>query len=84
MRPPIELMKTMRPRAAADRGEQRLGDGDVAGQVDLDLAAEVVDRQRLQRARDGDAGVVDEAVERRPPVSAATRSRGGGDLRRRR
>ena len=63
----------------ADRRQHRLGDGDLGGQVDLDLAAEFLQRQRLQRARDGDAGVVDEALE------AALRLgtdplRGGGDL----
>ena len=63
MRPPIELMKTIAAAGAADRRQHRLGDRDVGDQVDLDLAAEVLDRHRLQRARDRDAGVVDEAVE---------------------
>ena len=47
----------------ADRRQHRLGDGDVGGQVDLELAAEVGDRQRLERARDRDPGVVDQPVE---------------------
>ena len=47
----------------ADRGQHRLRDRDLGDQVDLELAAEVVDRQRLQRPRDRDAGVVDQAVE---------------------
>ena len=55
MRPPIELMKTMRPRAWRIWLQHRLGDRDLADQVDLDLAAEVLDRQRLQRAGDRDA-----------------------------
>jgi hypothetical protein len=45
----------------------------VAGHVDLDLVAEVLDRQRLQRARDGDAGIVDEPVEP-APASASIRA----------
>ena len=46
--------------------DHRLGDGDVGGQVDLDLASEFLDRQRLERPRNGDPGVVDEAVEASP------------------
>ena len=76
-------MKTIRPRALADRRQHRLGDRDLAGQVDLDLAAEVLDRQRLQRARDGDAGVVDEPVEAAAGLGLDPLG-GGGDLRRRR
>ena len=81
MRPPIELMKTIRPRGAADRRQHRLGHRDLGGQVDLDLAAEVLDRDRLQRARDRDAGVVDEAVEAAPAARLADCARRGGDLR---
>jgi hypothetical protein len=33
-------------------------------EIDLDLAAKVVDRQMQQRSGDGDAGIVDEAGER--------------------
>ena len=79
MRPPIELMKTMRPRAPADQRQHRLGHRDLGGQVDLELAAEVVQRQRLQRPGDGDAGVVDEAVEAAPGLGADPLG-GGGDL----
>ncbi len=51
------------PAGGADGGQHRLGDGDVGGQVDLDLAPEFVDRQGLERPRHRDPGVVDEAVE---------------------
>ena len=52
--------------AAAGRphgGQKRLRDRELADDVDLELAAELVERQVLERRRDGDAGVVDEAVE---------------------
>ena len=47
----------------ADRGQHRLRHRDLGGEVDVELTAEVLDRQRLQRPRDRDAGVVDQAVE---------------------
>ena len=83
MRPPIELMKTMRPRARRIGGSIAWVTATWRGQVDLDLAAEVLERQRLQRARDGDAGVVDEAVEAARGLGRDPRRR-GGDLARRR
>ena len=83
MRPPIELMKTIRPRAARIERQHRLGDGDLAGQVDLDLAAEVVDRHRLQRAGQADAGVVDEAVEAGRPTRRRSAPRRRRSARRR-
>ncbi len=64
----------------ADRGDHRLGDGNVGGQVDLDLASELLDRQRLQRPRHGDAGVVDKAVEAVALGLLANPQGGGGDL----
>ena len=79
MRPPIEARKTIRPSAAADLRQHRLGHRHVGDEVDLELVAEVVERDRLQRAGDGDAGVVDEAVE----AAVALRLdplRRGGDL----
>jgi hypothetical protein len=44
--------------AAQQRGQQRLGDGDVAEQVDLEQASPLAHGQRLDRGVDGDPGVV--------------------------
>ena len=57
------------------RREHRLGDGELADDVDLELAAELVERQVLERRGDRDARVVDEPVEPRRSVRA--RDRGG-------
>ena len=64
------------PAAAADRGDEddpaargadhrqeRLGDRDLADDVDLELAPVLVQRHRLDRPGDGDAGVVDQPGE---------------------
>ena len=89
LRPPIEPMRTTRPRALPKRGQERLHDGDLADDVHLELAAELVERDELERSRDRDAGVVDEAVELagrrplRPPRSAPYRSRRARRARRR-
>ena len=64
-------MNTTRPRAARIIAQQRLGDGDLADHVDLELAAVVVERQRLDRALDGDPGVVDQP--REPPAGRLAR-----------
>ncbi len=48
-RPPIELTFTIRPASAAQRGEERLGDRRLADQVDLELLAQLVDREELER-----------------------------------
>jgi hypothetical protein len=42
-----------------------LSDGDLADEVDLELLAEVVDREQLERSSDRGPGVVDEAGEPR-------------------
>ena len=49
--PPTEPTKTIRPAAAADQRQRRLGDRDLADDVDVELAAQLVERQRLQRRR---------------------------------
>ena len=67
------------PARGAQLRQERLRDGDLADQVDLDLAAEVVDRLVLDRRGDGDAGVVDEAGEAAPPVASRTVARRRGD-----
>ena len=59
------------------RGEERLRHGDLADDVHLELAAELVERDELERGRDRDPGVVDETVER--PADLLDRSR---DVRR--
>ena len=61
--PPIELDVHDPPARGAQLGQERLRHGDLPDQVDLELAAEVVDRLVLERRRDGDARVVDEAGE---------------------
>lgn len=47
----------------ANQRQHRLGHRDLTGQIDLDLTAEVLDRDRLQRAGNRNAGVVDQTVE---------------------
>src|SRR5262249_1644499 len=42
---------------------ERLRDRDLTDEVHLELPAELVEREELERHRDGDAGVVDEALE---------------------
>ena len=46
-----------------DGGRQRLGHRELADDVHLELAAELVERQVLERRGDRDAGVVDEPVQ---------------------
>lgn len=46
-----------------DLGEQSLGDGDLAKEVDLELAAKVWDGDSLDRAQHSDAGVVHQRVQ---------------------
>ena len=74
MRPPIELMKTIRPRALADRGSIAWVTATWAIRLTSTWRRKSSMRQRLQRARDADPGVVDEAVEAAPPCSAAIRA----------
>jgi hypothetical protein len=66
-------------RPLANQRQQRLGNGDLPGQVDLDLTAEVLDRHRLQWARQADAGVVDQAVEAGASQLAREQLSGRGD-----
>ena len=49
------------PLCGAQSREQRLGDRNLSDDVDLELAPPLVDGDSLDRARDRDAGVVDEA-----------------------
>jgi hypothetical protein len=51
------------PASRADLRQQRLGHRDLGDQVDLELVAQVVELDRLQRRHHRNAGVVDEAVE---------------------
>ena len=63
----------------ADHLEQRLGHRDLADHVDLELAPQLVELQRLDRPGDGDARVVDQC--RQPPAGRlADPLGGGGDL----
>ena len=71
LRPPIEPMRTTRPRALPQRGQKRLHHGDLADDVHLELAAELVERDELERRRDRDPGVVDEAVAAPAPTATA-------------
>ena len=67
----------MRPDGGAERREHRLRDSDLADYVDLELAPEVIDGQRLDYAANRDAGIVDEHIEavtcRHPPPRAQIR-----------
>jgi hypothetical protein len=70
--------------AADQRGQECLGDGDVAEQVDLEQAPPLVDRIRLERHVDPDACVVHERPHR-PRVVAHPRGQrpdvvGVGDI----
>ncbi len=51
----------------AQHRQHRLGHGDVADQVDLELLADVVEVEELERPRVGAAGVVDERRRARAP-----------------
>ena len=51
------------PARGAQGGQQRLRDGDLAEHVDVELLAQVVRMDQLERAAVADAGVVDERVE---------------------
>jgi hypothetical protein len=50
------------PLRTAQLRQEGLRDRELADQVHLELPAELVERQELERHRDGDAGVVDETV----------------------
>ncbi len=71
LRPPIEPMRTTRPPPPPQRGQERLHHGDLADDVHLELAAELVERDELERSRDRDPGVRDE------PVQLGADDRGG-------
>ena len=79
-RPPTEVMLRIRPRARAKSREERLGDRHLANQVDLELAAQVVERQRLDRPGDRSAGVVDQRPQSRAPHRVLDARPSGGDL----
>ena len=64
LRPAIEPMLTTRPGPRRRAGQQRLRHRQLADHVDLELAAQLVERDELERDRDRDAGVVDEPVQR--------------------
>ena len=59
---------------ATKRRQECLGDRDLADDVDLELATQVVGREELERRRDSDARVVDETRELLDPL------RGGANL----
>ena len=61
IRPLTEPIFTMRPSGLTQAGEERLGDGDLADDVDLQLMAKGIERQKLQHATHHDAGIVDES-----------------------
>ena len=73
LRPPTEPMST-RARVLPERGQHRLEHGDLADDVHLELTAELVERDELERRRDRDARVVDEPVELRPDLLQQTQS----------
>ena len=64
------------PVATPDQRQERLDDGQLADEVDLQLLAEVVQRLELERSGPDDAGVVDEArpgrARRRPRSTVST------------
>jgi hypothetical protein len=60
--------------------EERLRHRDLAGDVDLELPAQLVEREELQRHRDRDPGVVDERVELADPLGGACDPAGVGDV----
>ena len=51
------------PSGLAQQGQHGLGGGDLSDHVDLELAAQVVQRQHLQRPGKADARVVDQSVQ---------------------
>ena len=53
------------------RRQERLSDGELADDVHLELASKLCEWQVLERRRDGDTGVVDEAVETVDAFAAA-------------
>ena len=59
------------PAGAAQRRQAGLDHGELRDRVDLELAAQLVERHVLERARDRDPGVVDEPVEPLSSRSAA-------------
>ena len=69
-RPPIEETNTIRPRARRKRRQQRLGDGDLTEHVDLELPAQILRRDELERPAEADASVVDERVQAGPGRAA--------------
>ena len=68
-------MFTIRPCACRSAGRQAWVTASWAIDVDLELVAQLVDRQELERAADRDAGVVDQPVE--PLRGRARRSSSG-------
>ena len=53
-------------RRSAQQRREGLGDDELAGEVDLELGAELADIDMEQGAGNGDAGIVDQAGERLP------------------
>src|SRR5947209_8438577 len=51
------------PTGPAQCRQRRLGDGDLADEVDLQLSAPFVDRDELEGSAKGNAGVVDQSLE---------------------
>jgi len=64
--------------SGAQRGQHRLRDGDLADDVDVELAANVVDGNQLERTADADPGVVDERVESTRAGAASRGQQRGG------
>ena len=74
------------PAGPAHERQHGLRGGDLADHVDLELAAQVVERQQLQRRREADARVVDQAIQSaagepaRDARRRPRRSRGPSDI----
>jgi hypothetical protein len=64
----------------AQQRQQRLGDGELPGDVDLQQPPELLGRDELQRAEHADAGVVDQPVQSGGAGVAGDGVGGGGDL----
>ena len=57
-----------RPLGGAQRRQHRTGEGELADDVDLELLAQLVAGEQLERPREAETGVVDDSVEPAGPV----------------
>ncbi len=76
--PPTEETNTIRPRARRRAGISAWVSATWSEEVHVELSAQVVERQQLQRAAETDPGIVDERVEATVLVHPLDRR---GDLR---